>query len=63
MTKLYNAYFNMMSNLKNKRGQGMVEYILIVALIGVVLIVTLGDVGDTIKAKFVEVQNGLTGTP
>lgn len=59
MTKLYNMYFNMMCNLKNKKGQGMVEYILIIALIGVVLIVTLTDVGTAIKNKFVEVQNAL----
>lgn len=59
MTKLYNMYFNMKCNLKDKKGQGMVEYILIIALIGVVLIVTLTGVGDAIKAKFVEVQNAL----
>ncbi|MGB7605270.1 MAG: Flp family type IVb pilin [Lutisporaceae bacterium] len=59
MTKLYNMYFNMKCNLKDKKGQGMVEYILIIALIGVVLIVTLTGVGDAIKAKFVEVQTAL----
>lgn len=62
MTKLYNMYFNMMCNLKDKKGQGMVEYILIIALIGIVLIVTLTGVGDAIKAKFIEVKNALAPT-
>ncbi|MDF2520097.1 MAG: hypothetical protein K0R84_725, partial [Clostridia bacterium] len=46
MTRLYNMYFNTMSNLrenlKNKRGQGMVEYVLIIAFIAIVVMVALG---------------------
>jgi pilus assembly protein Flp/PilA len=61
MTRLYNMYFNMMSNLKNKKGQGMVEYVLIIALIAIVVIVALGPLGDQIAIKFEEVTGELGG--
>jgi len=65
MTKIQNMYSNLktklMSGLKNKRGQGMIEYILIVALIGVVLIFTLGNVGGVINEKFITVQEAISG--
>ncbi|HUV84373.1 MAG TPA: hypothetical protein VMV86_01625 [Methanosarcinales archaeon] len=59
MTRLYNMYFNMMSNLKNEKGQGMVEYVLIIALIGVALIVAFTGVKDQIALKFLEVKAAL----
>jgi Flp pilus assembly pilin Flp len=56
-------YFNMMSNLKNnlkdEKGQGMVEYILIIALIGIALIVAFTGVKDQIVIKFDEVKAAL----
>lgn len=61
MTKLYNMYFNMMSNLKNKRGQGMVEYVLIIALIAIIVMVALGPLGEQIALKFDEVYAKLGG--
>jgi pilus assembly protein Flp/PilA len=66
MTKLYNMYFNMKCNLKenlnNKRGQGMVEYVLIIALIAIVAMVALSPLGAQIKVKFNEVVTKLGGT-
>ena len=52
MTRLYNMYFNMMSNLKNKKGQGMVEYVLIIGLIAILVITALSPLGTAIAAKF-----------
>ena len=60
MTKLYNMYFNMMSNLKNKRGQGMVEYVLIIALIAIVAMLALTPLGNIIATKFGEITGKLT---
>lgn len=61
MTRLYNMYFNMMSNLKNKKGQGMVEYVLIIALIAIIVMAALSPLGDAIAAKFKEVTTELGG--
>lgn len=52
MTKLYNMYFNIKCNLKNKKGQGMVEYVLIIGLIAILVIGALSPLGDAISAKF-----------
>jgi pilus assembly protein Flp/PilA len=61
-------YFNMMSNLKNKKGQGMVEYVLIIGLIAILVIGALSPLGGAIAAKFktltTEVTNaGVPTTP
>jgi len=56
-------YFNMMSNLKNKRGQGMVEYVLIIALIAIIVMAALSPLGTIIATKFGEVTAKLTPAP
>ena len=43
----------------NKKGQGMVEYALIIALIAVVLIVGLQAMQGQIKATFAAIQAAL----
>ena len=63
MTKLYNMYFNMISNLKNKRGQGMVEYVLIIAFIAIVVMLAITPLGTAIATKFGEVTGKLTPAP
>ena len=60
MTRLYNMYFNMMSNLKNKRGQGMVEYVLIIGLIAILVITALSPLGGAIAKKFTELTDSVT---
>jgi pilus assembly protein Flp/PilA len=60
MTKLYNMYFNMMSNLKNQKGQGMVEYVLIIAFIAIVVMLAITPLGTAIAAKFTLVTGKLT---
>jgi Flp pilus assembly pilin Flp len=66
MTRLYNMYFNAKCNLKsaisNRRGQGMVEYVLIIAFIAIIVMVALGPLGEKIAAKFGEVTGKLTTT-
>lgn len=47
------------SKLGNEKGQGMIEYVLLVALIAIVLILVLTNVGTGIQAKFQEVVNAL----
>ena len=51
------------SVLQNKKGQGMVEYGLILALVSVAAVATLGFVGDGIVTQFTAVITALTATP
>ena len=57
MLKLYGNY--LLSLLKKKEGQGMVEYALLVALIAVVVIAVLVFVGPAIAAKFQTILDNL----
>ncbi len=45
--------------LHNERGQGMVEYGLILALVAIVVIVMLTNVGNSLLAKFTDINNNL----
>ena len=51
-------YFLVMTN--NEKGQGMVEYVLIIGLIAIAIITLVGGAGDAIGAKFTEIVNELT---
>ncbi|WP_218064926.1 Flp family type IVb pilin [Vulcanibacillus modesticaldus] len=46
--------------LTNEKGQGMVEYGLILALISVVVIVMLTGIGQNLLNRFTDVNNNLT---
>lgn len=48
-----------MSVLKDKKGQGMVEYALIIGLVAVVVIAVLVLLGPAIAAKFQTIVNNL----
>tara|TARA_Y100001934_G_C12308373_1_gene753640 strand:+ start:628 stop:879 length:252 start_codon:yes stop_codon:yes gene_type:complete len=50
-----------MKNRKNQRGQGMTEYIIIVALIAVGAIAVVTIFGDNIRALFGSSANALVG--
>ncbi len=53
---------NVISVLRNdERGQGMVEYGLILALVAVAAIVALGLLGDGVVGIFTDVLDGLGG--
>ena len=54
LTYAYVVLMNRLAALKNEEGQGMVEYALIIALIGIALVVALGvlegGIGDAFEA-------------
>jgi pilus assembly protein Flp/PilA len=45
--------------LKDKKGQGMVEYALIIGLVAIVVIAVLVLLGPAIAAKFQQIVNAL----
>ena len=47
------------SKLRNEEGQGMIEYVLLVALIAIVVIVVLQAMGPAIAARFQEIIDAL----
>lgn len=49
----------MLSVFKEEKGQGMVEYALLVGLIAVVVIAVLVLLGPAIAAKFTQIVNSL----
>lgn len=60
MLQIYWNYFKALRG--NKKGQGMVEYGLIIALIAVACIAALGFLGPQISALFDTVRGHLTTT-
>ncbi|MBU1221709.1 hypothetical protein KKF34_13310 [Myxococcota bacterium] len=52
---------NLVKNLKNKKGQGMTEYIIIVALIAIAAIGVITLFGDDIRKLFGASANALAG--
>ena len=47
------------AKINNEKGQGMVEYALLVGLIAIVVIAALVLLGPAIKDKFTAIQNAL----
>ena len=58
LTKLYTQIVSRMVHLKSKKGQTLVEYGLILALVSIVVIVVLGLLGNQLKSIF----NTITST-
>lgn len=48
-----------LSRVTNEKGQGMVEYALIIGLVAVVVIAVLVLLGPAISAKFTQIINSL----
>ncbi len=48
--------------ITEESGQGMVEYALILALVSIVAILALTNMGDAVKARFNEIISNLGGT-
>lgn len=57
MLQLFNMY--VISKLSDKKGQGMVEYALLIGLVAIVVIGVLIALGPAISAKFQEIINNL----
>lgn len=55
------AYFRAMSWLRRERGAATTEYALLMTLIVVFLISTLGQLGQTLKNKLLEIISQLNG--
>ena len=59
VTKLYNYLYNIKEILKDKKGQGMVEYALIIGLVAVLLITGLTALQGGIEGTFTKIKNAL----
>jgi pilus assembly protein Flp/PilA len=59
MTKIYCAMMNRLSTLKSKKGQTLVEYGLILALVSIVVIAVLTLLGDQLKNIFSKITDTL----
>lgn len=59
ITKLFNFWYNIKETVKDNKGQGMVEYALIIGLIAVVVITVLTTMGGSITAKFQSIVDAL----
>ena len=57
MLKNFKDY--VLSKLKEEKGQGMVEYALIIGLVAIVVIAVLVLLGPAISAKFQDIINAL----
>lgn len=59
ITRLYNYWYNIKETVKDNKGQGMVEYALIIGLIAVVVITVLTTMGGSITTKFQDIVDAL----
>ncbi len=47
--------------LKNQKGQGLIEYLIIVAIIGVASMAIMRTVGGNMKVKYADIVDSLSG--
>lgn len=59
MKRLFNFWYDIKETLKDKKGQGMVEYALIIGLVAVLLIGSLTLLKDDIIAAFTRITTAL----
>ena len=59
MMKLF-AYF--LQNLKNEKGQSMVEYGLVLGLVAIVAVAVLTQIGEGLQETFQEIADTITNT-
>lgn len=58
-TKLFNIWYDIKETMKDKKGQGMVEYALIIGLVAVLLIGGLTALQGGIDGTFTKIKNAL----
>jgi pilus assembly protein Flp/PilA len=56
---LNNLYVQLMTNLKSEKGQGLVEYALILVLIAIVVIAMVTGIGKNANDVFSQVNSAL----
>lgn len=54
-----NLFYSLISKVKDQKGQGLVEYALIIALVSVVLVGALGLLEDDITAVFGDIGTAM----
>ena len=59
MKTLFNYWIKIKSMISDNKGQGMVEYVLIIAFIALVVMLALTPVGTAISNKFNEIVTAL----
>ena len=59
MTKMYAMMMSRLTYLKSRKGQTLVEYGLILALVSIVVIAVLIALGDQIRNVFTRITNTL----
>ena len=60
LTKIYTQVVSRLTTLKSKKGQTLVEYGLILALVSIVVIAVLTLLGDQLKNIFSTITNTLS---
>jgi pilus assembly protein Flp/PilA len=63
MREMILALASYFSVIKNEKGQGLVEYSLIIALVSIAAIVTLGTLGGSVSGVFGAINGYLTPAP
>jgi len=53
--------FSKVMGVRTQKGQGLIEYALIVLLIAIAVLVTLGLVGGQVQSVFQQIVNSLSG--
>jgi Flp pilus assembly pilin Flp len=60
-TKNKSHSHSFLSRIRNQRGQGLIEYLVIVALMGVATIAIVRVMGETVASRFASVTQALQG--
>ena len=62
LTKIYTKLVSRMVHFKSQKGQTLVEYGLILALVSIVVIVVLGLLGNQLKSIFATITTTLAAS-
>ena len=62
LTEIYTKLVSRMVHMKSKKGQTLVEYGLILALVSIVVIAVLAVLGNQLKAVFGTITTSLTAS-
>lgn len=61
ITQLYvRAYACVLAFMKNREAASAIEYAVVAAMVAVVVIAFVGDIGDSVKGIFTQIKDGLS---